>query len=295
MKNHPQLPGFLICIVLGVSLTVTGSGQSGAKPETAPIQLRVSVTDPLNRYVTDLKKENFKLSEDRAVQTIQYFEDSSAPICVAIVMDSTPTLRMQVDGVREVIRNLVGSGNPSDAVILITFEQRTAQIETFTRAGVKATKSASFGILPTISELQDAVFVALEELRKSTISKRAIAVVTDSGAPKISAALEIAGQSKDTDLQIFSISRGGGPKPATSFPAVETTAGSSYFVGDFSETNYYVGLIVSEVRNQYILGYTSSNARTDRKSRKLSVELELPPNAPKLQVKYKKGYDIPKK
>jgi hypothetical protein len=136
--------------------------------------------------------------------------------------------------------------------------------------------------------------VALEELKKRTIPKRAVAIVTDGSVTKVNMGLSIASPGGEADFQMFSISRATGEKAVPPFPAVEMTAGSSYFVSDFGELGYYIGLIYSEVRNQYILEYISSNSRVDRKSRKISVELDLPPDAPRFQVKAKKSYDLPK-
>jgi hypothetical protein len=295
MKIHSRLINLGICLALGGCL-----GAARFRPaasgmvEPAPVLLRVSVTDPLNRYVTDLKQENFKVQEDRVRQAIRSFEDSSAPVCVAFVIDSTPILRKQLAEARLEIRKFFEAGNPSDELLLITFEQRNAQVETFTRSGAKVEKSASFGNLPTISGFQDATFVALEEIKKRTIPKRALAIVTDGSVSKVNMGLDTASPGRETDFQMFSISRAAGPKSVTPFPAVEMTAGSSYFVTDFGELGYYIGLIYAEVRNQYILGYISSNSRADRKSRKISVELALPPDAPKFQVKARKSYDLPK-
>jgi Ca-activated chloride channel homolog len=292
MKIQSRLIALGICLASIGCLGAAGFG-TALMIEPASVLLRVSVTDPLNRYVTDLKKENFKVEEDRVSQKILSFEDSSAPVCVAFVIDSTPALRRELENIRWEIRKLFESGNPADELLLISFEQRDAQVETFTKSGAKAEKSPSFGNLPTITGLQDAAFVAIEELKKRAVLKRAIAIVTDGGAAKVNLGLDIAGPGREPEFQMFSISRGSGPKPGTPFPAVERTAGSSYFLSNFSETGYYVGLIFMEVRNQYILGYISSNTRPDRKVRKITVDLDLPPLVPTFQVKARKTYEIP--
>jgi Ca-activated chloride channel homolog len=294
MKIGSLVPGLVLWFVVGAGVC-TGFQASGSPAEGVPVFLRVSVTDPLNRYVTDLKKENFKVYEDRVLQKIQTFEDSAAPVCVATVIDSTPAMRKLVEGVRKGLRSLFEIGNPANELILITFEQRTAQVDTFKREGVTSSKSPSFGNLATLSGLQDATFVALEELRKRTNLKRAFVIATDGGAAKVNMGLEIAGPGKEPEYQMFSISRAAGQKPGAVFPAVDMSAGSSYYVSDFSELDYYIELIYAEVRNQYVLGYVSTNARMDGKPRKLSVELELPPDAPKLTVKAKKSYMLPTK
>ena len=54
--------------------------QTPQKPQTPVFRvgvetvfLKVSVSDPLNRYVTGLEKEHFKVFEDKVEQNIAYF------------------------------------------------------------------------------------------------------------------------------------------------------------------------------------------------------------------------------
>ena len=46
------------------------------------VLIPVTVTDPLNRFVTGLEKENFKLFEDKKQQIITQFSSEDAPLSV---------------------------------------------------------------------------------------------------------------------------------------------------------------------------------------------------------------------
>ncbi len=47
---------------------------------TTLVLIPVTVTDPLNRFVTGLEKENFKILEDKVEQSISQFSSEDAPL-----------------------------------------------------------------------------------------------------------------------------------------------------------------------------------------------------------------------
>src|SRR5215472_14994167 len=49
------------------------------------VLIPVTVTDPLNRFVTGLEKENFKVSEDKKEQEIVSFTSEDAPLSIGLV------------------------------------------------------------------------------------------------------------------------------------------------------------------------------------------------------------------
>jgi Ca-activated chloride channel homolog len=51
--------------------------------------------------------------------------------------------------------------------------------------------------------------------------------------------------------------------------------------------------IVREVKNQYLLGYHSTNKAKDGKLRSISVKLNTPSGVGKLNVRARKGYFAP--
>ena len=60
---------------------------------TVPVvSVDVVVTDNNGNYLKDLKKENFRISEDGAVQTITNFAPSEAPITIVLLLDVNKNL-----------------------------------------------------------------------------------------------------------------------------------------------------------------------------------------------------------
>ena len=62
---------------------------------------------------------------------------------------------------------------------------------------------------------------------------------------------------------------------------------------NFKQLDYFVDLIHTELRNQYVIGYSSTDQQTDGKWRKIKVRLDPPEGLPKLSIRAKEGYFAP--
>ena len=60
--------------------------------DTTLVQIPVTVTDPLNRFVTGLEKEHFKVFEDKVEQTILQFSSEDAPLSIGLVFDTSGSM-----------------------------------------------------------------------------------------------------------------------------------------------------------------------------------------------------------
>src|SRR6202030_4281388 len=56
------------------------------------VQINVTVTDPLNRFVTGLDKDYFKLFEDKSEQQIAQFSSEDAPLSIGLVFDTSGSM-----------------------------------------------------------------------------------------------------------------------------------------------------------------------------------------------------------
>ena len=76
---------------------------------------------------------------------------------------------------------------------------------------------------------------------------------------------------------------------------VRLTGGRAFFPNNFKQLDYFCDLIHSELRNQYLVGYTPTDRRNEGSWRKLKVNLEPPEGMPRLKVRAKEGYFAPRK
>src|ERR1700727_3980073 len=81
----------------GPQISITPRPKVAPKAEVLPkatirsdvnlVLIPVTVTDPLNRFVTGLEKEYFKVYEDKKQQTITQFSSEDAPLSVGLLFD----------------------------------------------------------------------------------------------------------------------------------------------------------------------------------------------------------------
>jgi len=286
-------------------LTASSWAQSGKKQVERPtfrvgvetVFVKISVTDPLNRYVTGLEKQHFKVYEDKVEQGITHFTQESAPISVGILFDISGSMKDNIHTARNSVVRFLESGNPDDEFFLVTFNQKTTLVQSFTHQSSSIQNQISFSQPGGRTALYDAVYLGLEQIKNGKNEKKALILITD-GEDNSSryTASEVREFAKESDVQIYAIGEEGklGYGRSEIQNIVGLTGGRAFFPNNFNELDYYIDLIHAELRNQYIVGYAPSNKNRDGKWRRIKVKLEPPEGLPKLIVHAKEGYYAPK-
>ncbi len=89
--------------------------------ETNLVTIPVKVTDRNGRFMGGLKRENFKVWEDRVQQEIVYFQNEEKPFTVALVLDMSYSSRFKIDEIQQAALTFVTELRPNDKVMVISF------------------------------------------------------------------------------------------------------------------------------------------------------------------------------
>ena len=100
--------------------------------DTALVQINVTVTDPLNRFVTGLEKEHFRLFEDKIEQTIRNFTSEEAPLSIGLVFDTSGSMGPKLQKSRQAAAQFFKTANPEDEFFLLEFNDRPELVVPFT-------------------------------------------------------------------------------------------------------------------------------------------------------------------
>src|SRR5207248_7818430 len=100
--------------------------------DTTVVLINVTVTDPLNRFVTGLEKENFRLFEDKVEQKLTHFASEDAPLSVGLVFDTSGSMGSKLDKSRQAVAQFFKTANPEDEFFLIQFNDRPEMVVDFT-------------------------------------------------------------------------------------------------------------------------------------------------------------------
>ena len=92
----------------------------------------VTITDPMNRLVTGLERDNFQLYEGNAAQEIRTFSSEDAPVSLGVIFDSSGSMSSKMDRAKEAVIEFFKTANPQDEFFLITFSDEPEEVSDFT-------------------------------------------------------------------------------------------------------------------------------------------------------------------
>ena len=278
---------------------------SNIRVDSTLVLIPVTVTDPMNRFVTGLEKENFKLTEDKQPQEITQFSSEDAPLSVGVVFDCSGSMGHKLDKSRLAVAQFFKLANPEDEFFLVQFNDSANIVQPFTRNLEEIQNKLAFTQSRGRTALLDAVYLAVHEMKKAKNPRKALLLISDGGdnSSRYSES-EIKTLVKEADVQIYAIgiyesagARSRTPEettgPALLTEIAEQTGGRQYQVDDLNELPDVAAKIGVELRNQYILGYSPKNLSRDGKYRRVQVRLVQPHGMPLLRPFWKQGYYAP--
>lgn len=303
----PQNPGFSISVTVPV------------------VSVDAVVTDNNGNFLKDLKKENFRISEDGTVQTITNFAPSDAPITIVLLVEFSK-LGYQFFTYNAVnwAANFLGNLKPNDWVALETFNMRSNIDVDFTHNRDEIMHGLASLYFPPFSEsnIFDALTDTLDRI-KDVKGKKAVLVLA-SGIDTFSRSTldQTLKRVRETDATIYTVgvaerffiaqAPGAFGQQLTYIQAqnqlktfAAMTGGRCWLPRFDGEIPDIMHEVAASLRNQYSMTYSPSNEALDGKYRKIKVELVAPDGGPltvldqkgkkvKFQVYARQGYTAPK-
>jgi len=262
----------------------------------------VTVTDPLNRLVTGLERQDFFVYENNALQKLKSFSAEDAPVSIGIIFDLSGSMTDKINRARSSILEFLRTANPQDEFFVIGFNDRPELITDFT-SNVDNIESRLLTVKPGHrTALLDAIYFGLNKMKQAKNERKALLVVSDGGDNRSRyTESEVRAVVRESDVQIYSIgifdqyapTREEQLGPILLHDVSEETGGQLFRVDDLADMADIATKISAELRNQYVLGYRSEDAKRDGKWRKLKVKLVPPEGLPQLTVHARTGYYAP--
>ena len=267
--------------------------------------VNVSVTDPYDRSVSGLEKDNFRVFEDNVEQEVVNLSSEDVPISIGVILDLSGSMADKIGRAKESALEFLKTANPLDEAFLVTFNDRAALLAPFTSSVEDLTSRLLSASARGRTALLDATYLGLSEMRKARNSKRALLIISDGGDNNSRYnEKDIERLVREADTQIYSIgifepfeyrSRTqeelNGPSLLNEI--TDLTGGRAFNAVNANELPDIVTKIGTELRNEYTLAYRSSNRTHDGGWRKIKIKLRTPKGLPPLSVYAKKGYRAP--
>jgi len=312
-----RLSGAAVGLAMWLAGTLAGQVKIEPRPRPAPKQeatgrvpnirvdttlilVPVTVNDPLNRPVSGLERENFRVFEDKVPQPITQFAMDDEPVAVCLVFDTSGSMGEKLQRSRAAAMEFFRIANPEDEFCLVEFDNAPRLRVPLTSDTGTIENELIFSKSKGSTALLDAVYLALHEMKRSKKNKKALLIISDGGDNHSRySQKEVTNVVRESDVLIYSIGVfGGGTTPeeyggAGLLGKISEQTGGRLFEANAVELPDIAKKIGIELRNRYILGYSPQNQVRDGKYHRITVQVVAPRGLPKLSAHWRLGYNAP--
>ena len=282
--NRPQAPAFRAAIDV--------------------VSVNVTVTDPAQRYITDLEMPEFSVFEDGIKQDITFFNRQQQPIALSLLLDSSASMEAQLGTLQTAAANFVHRLKPNDLAQIVDFDRRVEIRQGFTGNQAELAAAIRRTAAGGSTSLYNAIYIALRELRKikavseEEVRRQALIVFSDGeDTSSLVSFDEVLDLAKRSETAIYTIALRGADVQTKGYREAEyvvrtlsqETGGRAFFPARIEDLAGVYADIGDELASQYTIGYTSKNPKRDGAWRRLVVQA----SRSNLTARAKKGYYAP--
>jgi Ca-activated chloride channel family protein len=115
-----------------VGVKATSAPNAEIRVNVNLVLVPLTVTDPMNRLVTGLEKENFQVFDNNNQQTIKSFATEDAPLSIGIIFDLSGSMTSKFLRARKALTEFLRTCNPQDEFFVVGFNDRPAILVDYT-------------------------------------------------------------------------------------------------------------------------------------------------------------------
>ncbi len=254
------------------------------------VVVTASVVDDDRKFVPGLTRDDFTLYEDNVPQTILDFSVETRPITMAIMIDTSGSMREEIGDVQEAAKEFVETLRPQDRALVIDFDENVFLLQDLTADHAALREAIEGTDAEGGTALYDAIYAAYRKM-KTIDGRKAIVLLTD-GADTNSrfSYQKILELTRTHDVVIYSIGLGATVLDVSMRSSLkqvaEETGGRAYFPHTAADLADVYQQIADDLRSQYYMAYSSTNKATDGTWRKIKLETSVKG----VKVRTRRGY-----
>lgn len=290
-----------------LSATLTTKPAGVGRVDVRIVDLAVTVVDEKGKTVTGLQQEDFKVFDNGQPIQIERWGDKPADLAVAMVLDTSLSMRSKLADVKRAAKAFIGALGPKDQVAVVAFSETSTVVRE-----LSTNKTLAKEVIDGLSAqggtaLYDALYDAGGALHAASSRQRRIAVVLSDGRDESASGLEPGSfhtlqeavhKAHDNDLIVFTIGLGadlGEPDFSGRMTHGEalarmakTTGGRFFRLRRLGRLTRVYRSILDELRHQYYIAYRPPEPRPGEKWHTIRVEVA----DPALSVRTREGYFV---
>jgi VWFA-related protein len=276
------------------------------------VTVPVTVRRPEGGFIKGLLQDSFQIMENGEEQEIAFFAQEGLPTRIAIVLDASGSVNHEWGTIRYATKRFIEHLKPEDQFALISFNTEVRLKMDWGRNSDRVDSVLTSIYCKDNTKLWDAIWVACKDVLKGITEKKAMIIMSDGldneSLVSYDEALQAAIRSEaaiyvvsKTDAVRESIQAnanayyGGVPRElfvqadAALRKLAYETGGRVLYPNSFGQLDNIYAEVDEELRNQYTLGYISTNAFKDGSYRKITVRVK----ASNAVVSARPGYYAP--
>ncbi|CAN5654020.1 hypothetical protein BH23ACI1_BH23ACI1_23530 [soil metagenome] len=242
------------------------------------------------QFVRGLNRPDFRVLEDGVVQPIASVVSEDAPLDLVLAIDVSGSMEHALDDVKLAVKQFLTKLRPEDAATIVGFNDNmfiAAERETD-----PAAREAAIDLLASWggTALYDATVHVLDIVAREG-RRRGVVIFSDGDDQNSMTSRQAAmARVEASDAMLYTIGFGGGltrPLLRTSLEDyARSTGGRAFFPRHTRELDGIFENIVSELANQYVLSYSSTNLKQDSTWRDIKVQVRKG----EFDVRARRGY-----
>jgi Ca-activated chloride channel family protein len=284
------------------------SDEGVVKLHTRLVNLNVSVTDRRSKSVSQLRREDFLVSENGVQQTVVHFEPINAPVNLVLLMDLSGSLGGKLDSLKRAAKKFIDSLKDNDRIAVGVFASRFNLVSGFT-SDRKLLKKRIERLESTEGDtaLYDAVWAAFDLLGEIKEARKALVVLTDGVDSSFRpdeqgskhAFEELLMRAVEEDATVYPIyfdteaETGGHYSPEAFSTArkqlqalADDTGGTRFNAARAKDLDGVYQQVSAELHSLYSVAYAANDTRKDGRWRRINVKV----NREGMVAKTKRGY-----
>jgi VWFA-related protein len=246
------------------------------------VLLHASVVDKNGKLVTNIPQSAFKVFEDGVEQPLRLFRREDVPVSMGIIVDNSGSMTSKRSRVAAAALELVKQSNPDDEVFIVNFNDDTHFDQPLTNDVKKMEAALARMEARGGTAMRDALSKSINYVKKNgKKDKKVLVVITDGNDNSSDITLEqVLRQAQNSEVLIYAIgllneeeAREARSAKKALKTLVDASGGMDYYPKSTSDVQEITPRVAHEIRNQYILGYTSSNQVMDGSFRQIKVTI----------------------
>ena len=294
MSRNPlaRLVFALLFLVLTTAEWRVAAQQAIFRSGTERVTIAVVARDRNNRPLAGLSAADFEIVDEGEARAILDFRSDVSPISVALLLDSSGSMKNRLQASMESLRYILQSTMPGDEFFLVQFADNAKALGGFSDNPAEIQRRLGLVEAKGWTSLLDALALGTHQMRGAKNRRRVLLVLSDGNDNNSRySESEIRNMVIEADVRVYAVALNYRPRVLRQL--AEETGGKILVANHMGELSDVVQRLSTEIRSQYVLGYSSNNQHADGKYRRVKVDVVPPAGLTRINTSWRRGYYAP--